>query len=203
MIIKRNRKNLEERLTPTNIDKVIKLLEAEKPITKKEACSILNITYNTTRLNNIIEKFKEEKARDAKHRSEKRGKPVTVDEAIYIIQSYLEGGTIDSISNTIYRSPILIKQILEQYGCPIRARAYNYFRPELIPDEAVRDRFNIGEKVYSARYDSLAKIISEKFQNGQWIYNIWLESEKQQQFAYQEASELASLEHLKTLGVRL
>ena len=47
-----------ENLTKANIAKVIDLLEAEKPITKKEACSILNITYNTTRLGNIITEYK-------------------------------------------------------------------------------------------------------------------------------------------------
>ena len=47
-----------ENLTKANIAKVIDLLEAEKPITKKEACGILNITYNTTRLGNIITEYK-------------------------------------------------------------------------------------------------------------------------------------------------
>ena len=45
-----------ENLTETNIEKVIGLLEQEKPITKKQACEILNISYNTTRLTKIIEK---------------------------------------------------------------------------------------------------------------------------------------------------
>jgi len=202
MAIKRTKKYAEEKLTPSNIEKVISLLESDKPITKKDACSILNITYNTTRLGNIIEKYKEDRDRDAKHRAEKRGKPVTTDEAAFMIQTYLEGGTVDSISKSTFRSPGLVKQILEKYGCPIRARSADYFKPELIPEEAMRERFGVGEKVYSARYDSVGKIISEQFQKGQWIYNIWLESEKQQQFAYQEAAELASLEHLKALGIR-
>ena len=44
-----------ENLTETNIQHVMELLNADSPITKKEACSILNISYNTTRLNKIIE----------------------------------------------------------------------------------------------------------------------------------------------------
>jgi len=48
-----------ENLSEANIKKVIELLEAEKPITKKEACEVLNISYNTTRLSKIIEEFKE------------------------------------------------------------------------------------------------------------------------------------------------
>ena len=46
------RKKKEEQLSETNINKVIDLLSADKPITKKEACGILNIAYNTTRLGN-------------------------------------------------------------------------------------------------------------------------------------------------------
>ena len=37
----------------------------------------------------------------AKKRAEKRGKPLSNDEVVYIIQEYLSGSTIDSISNTI------------------------------------------------------------------------------------------------------
>ena len=37
-------KKSHENLTDTNIKNVIDLLESEKPITKKEACDILNIS---------------------------------------------------------------------------------------------------------------------------------------------------------------
>ena len=47
------KKKSYENLTDSNIKNVISLLEAEKPITKKEACDILNISYNTTRLNKL------------------------------------------------------------------------------------------------------------------------------------------------------
>ena len=36
-----------EKLTPSNIRQVINLLESNKPITKKQACSMLRISYNT------------------------------------------------------------------------------------------------------------------------------------------------------------
>ena len=51
-----------ENLTKSNIQRVIKLLESEKPITKKEACQMLRITYNTTRLARIIEDHKDQEA---------------------------------------------------------------------------------------------------------------------------------------------
>ena len=52
------KKRSHEKLTDSNIKHVMQLLDAESPITKKEACSILNISYNTTRLNKILEDTK-------------------------------------------------------------------------------------------------------------------------------------------------
>lgn len=203
MATRKTKRSAEEKLTPSNIEYVIGLLEAERPITKKDACSILNISYNTTRLQQIIDRYKDRQARDAKFRAEKRGKPVTKDEIQYIIKEYINGSTIDSISNSTYRGATLIKQVLDKYAVPIRARSPNYFKPELIPEEAMSDRFQIGEVVYSARYDSTAEVRSEIQQNGKWVYRLWLLAENWQQFCYQPAEELASLKHLEALGVKL
>jgi hypothetical protein len=41
----------EEKMTDSNLSRVIRLLEPEegkKPITKKDACQMLGMTYNTT-----------------------------------------------------------------------------------------------------------------------------------------------------------
>lgn len=68
----------------------------------------------------------------------------------------------------------------------------------------MRDRFRVGEVVYSARYDSLARIDSEtQDKNHGWIYRIWLLSEKWLQNAYQPAYELASLEPLRERGINV
>jgi hypothetical protein len=187
-----------ERLDDANIERVIKHLENKG--TKKDACAILNITYNTTRLGSIIDKYVENKSREATKRAEKRGKPATSAEISYVISSYLEGATLEHISDALYRSSGFVKTILEKYSVPIRQAAHSYFNPSLIPDAAYRESFKVGEKVYSARYDSLAEIKSE-WKPG--VYSIYLLSERWKQFAYQEAAELASLEHLKELGVNV
>lgn len=195
--------NDEEKLDSATIERVIKLLEpsdGSKPITKKDACAILNIAYNTTRLTSIIDKYKERKLYDQQKRAEKRGKPATPAEVDYAISAYLEGATVDAISKSLYRSSSFIVGILQQYGVPLRNIPHSYFRPRLIPEEAMRSSFTVGEKVYSARYDSLAEVRSE-FKPG--VYLIYLLSDKQQQFAYQEAAELASLQHLRELGVNV
>lgn len=201
-------KNTDERLDEAHMERVIAALEPEngaKAITKKEACNILGIAYNTTRLASLIEKYKESKARDAKRRAELRGKPATSDEVNYIISSYLEGSTIDAISHSTFRSSSFIRRILEQYSVPLRATSYDYFNPGGVPTEAARTRFEIGEVVYSARYDSLARIDSEQVDKRYlgYIYRIYLLAEKWQQSAYTEAYELASLEHLRKIGIKL
>ena len=190
-------KNENEKLDDAHIEHVIKMLEptdGTKAWTKKECCQYLNITYNTTRLGTLIEKYKEKKAADAARRAEKRGKPATEGEISYTIQSYLEGATIDSISSSLYRSASFIRGILDKFAVHIRQSDHSYFIPNLVPEDAMRDRFSIGEVVYSMRYDSLAKVKSE-WKPG--VYHLYLMSEKQQQFCYQPAEELASLEHLK------
>lgn len=195
-------------MTPANISKVIRLLEPQeegaKPITKKDACAILGMSYNTTRLGTIIEDFKKAQARNAERRAALRGKPATKEDTVYIISEYLGGETVDSISKMTYRSPTFIKNLLEANAVPIRVPGSTYFTPELIPDGAVRPRFKVGEVVYSARYDSLARIDTEtKTEKYGYIYRVWLMADRWLQAANQEAYELASLEHLRELGVRI
>ena len=205
----KKRSELEEELmTDANISRVIRLLEPQeegvKPITKKDACQILGMAYNTTRLGTIIENFKANQARSAKRRAELRGKPATKEDTVYIIGEYLAGETVDSISKMTYRSPTFIKKLLEDNSVPIRVPGHSYFEPQLVPEGAVRERFKVGEVVYSARYDSTARIEAEqKSEKYGFIYRVWLLSDKWLQAAWQEAYELASLEHLRELGVRI
>jgi hypothetical protein len=204
-VAKRRKTDLElEKMTDANIAKVIRLLEPQdgKPITKKDACQMLGMAYNTTRLASVIEEFKQKQQRIAEQKAKLRGKPITDSERINIIQEYLSGATIESISKMTYRGSHLIKQVLEDNSVPIRQPGHNYFTPQLIPDGAVRDRFQPGEVVYSARYDSMAKIKGEKLdpKHG-YVYSMWLLSERWLQWCWQPAYELASLEHLRKIGV--
>ena len=205
MARKRKTELEEEKMTDSNLSRVIRLLEPEegkKPITKKDACQMLGMAYNTTRLASIIEEFKQKQQRVAEQKAKLRGKPITDSERVSIIQEYLTGATIESISKMTYRGSHLIKHVLEDNSVPIRQPGHNYFTPQLIPDGAVRDRFQPGEVVYSARYDSMAKIKAEKLdpKHG-YVYSMWLLSERWLQWCWQPAYELASLEHLRKIGV--
>lgn len=196
-------------MTDANLKKVIQLLEhpeeGTKPPTKKWCCEYLGMAYNTTRLGDILEKFKEKEARDAARRAALRGKPATPEETCFIIQEYLEGGTVDSITKATFRPANFVKRVLDDNAVPIRVPGSTYFKPELVPEGAARDKFACGEVVYSARYDSLARVDAEhRSKDGlRWVYRIWLLAERWKQNAYQPAEELASLEHLRKLGVAI
>lgn len=200
-VAKKRKVNDEERLEDSNIERVISYLE-EKGATKKTACSMLNIAYNTSRLDKLIESYVERKARDAARRQEKRGKPATLDEASFIISEYLAGAPIAKISGSVYRGTTFIRAILDEYAVPERQKSPNYFKPNLIPDEAVRESFAIGETVYSARYDTLAVIDKELAQNDEFVYRVYLRGDWLQ-YAYTPAHELASLEKLRQCGLKM
>lgn len=209
IMAKRRKTELEqERMTDANLVKVIKLLEpsdkAQKPISKKEACQILGMTYNTTRLGDIIQEFKQKQQRISENRAKLKGKPLSSQEICNIIEEYLLGNSMESISSSTFRSIHIIKQVLETNSVPLRKPGQTYFNPELIPEHCVKQRFLVEETVWSAKYLSLAKIYAEQLTDKYgYIYCMWLLSDRQKQYCWQPWYELASLEHLKQLGVKL
>ena len=198
---RKSAKSDEEKLDDATLERVIAYLK-EKGATKKGACGMLNIAYNTTRLDKLIEMYLKRKEDNARRRKEKVGKPATKEEVSYVITEYLSGNTITDISKSIYRGSTFVHSILREYAVPERNTSVDYFRPRLIPDEAARDEFAIGETVYSARYDTLAKIVAEKPHKEGKVYQVWLKGDWQQ-FANQPAWELASLAKLREEGIML
>lgn len=192
-----------DKLTDANIVKVIELLEAEKPITKKAACEILGIAYNTTRLGELIQKYKDKREARKAHMAAKRGKPASLDEITDIVKSYLQGGSLSDIADENFRGTQFVKTVLETHGVPIRHSANDYWNPPMIPDEGVKKEFDPGERCYSARYQSLAKVCEKLVQNGNEVYRVWLEAEEQQQYAYQPWWELGSLDKIRQSGVNI
>lgn len=199
------RKDVENaRLNDANLQAVkmnLNPADGSKPWTKKACCEFLGITYNTTRLDALLNAYSERIEYDTQQRAAKRGTPISKEEAKFIIEAYLEGDSYETISKSIYRGTTAVKSVLNENNVPIRPTAYNYFKPELIPYDAMRERFEVGEIVYSAKYNVNAKIRAEKFepQNG-YVYLIWLLGDWQQ-FAYSSVSELASYEHLREIGI--
>ena len=87
--MRRIKKKDTENLSDTNIRKVINLLSGDSPITKKEACGILNISYNTTRLQRIIDEFEETQTYREKRKAQNKGKAATKDEVADAVTRFL------------------------------------------------------------------------------------------------------------------
>ena len=157
------RKNVKkkdhENLTVKNIEKVKLLLNpgsaSDKPITKKQACDILNISYNTTRLQNIIEEYDERKEYTKKRKAGLRGRPASDGEIAEACSSFLGGDTISDISKRLFRSPSFVRSILERVGVPSRpSNKEERLTPHYFPDECVSEDFSLGEIAWSALYHS-------------------------------------------------
>jgi hypothetical protein len=226
-----------ENLTAVTIEKVITLLNpsdtSTKPITKKEACDILNIAYNTTRLAAIISGHLEQKEYVRSRKAKKRGTAATNEEIAEAVTDYLQGDTITDISKRIFRSAGFVRALLEKVGVPQRPsgkeerKEVNYF-----PDECVSEDFNEGEIAWSAVYHSAIKVgkrLTTEYQDtkpglktvdyeskyGCPCYQIYViqKVDSEDTFftsvtsggfnAYSAAYELGKLEHLRKYGVNL
>ena len=155
-----------ENLTQANITKVISLLEPagdSKPITKKEACGILNITYNTSRLQKIIDEHKEMIEFRARRKAQNKGKAATPDEIRAVVRAYIDGSNVSEIAGDLYRSPAFIKAIIERLGIPQKLADSDYegMRNAMVPEQCVRENFNIGEKVWFAKRNRMAEVLAE------------------------------------------
>jgi len=217
---KRTKTQEHEKLTETNIAHVIKLLEAEKPITKKEACDILNITYNTTRLNKIIEEWKTDKEYRDKRKAERRGKPATDIEISNIVMGYLEGDSVQDLAKRVFRSSAFVKSVIDRVGVPPRVVGEDRYKPAILPDACMADEFSRGEIAWSAAYHAPCEVIKrlegkvyeEKY--GANCYQVWIKEKSVDANtgfglagggfnAFVPAYELGKLSHLKAYGVNV
>jgi hypothetical protein len=151
-----------ENLSEANIKKVIELLEAEKPISKKDACEILNISYNTTRLTKIIETHKEEIAELQRRRAANRGKAASPYEIQTVIEGYLDGDAVTDIAKRIYRSTNFVKEVIDTVGVPQKVVGANYWQPGIIPEQCAREEFERGQVVWHARRHCMAIVLERK-----------------------------------------
>jgi len=180
-------------------DRVLEYLELDGS-TKKVACEMLSINYNTKRLNQLLEDYVEGIERDKRIRAQKRKEPVKLAEVINIITDYLSGASIAELSETYYRSAQVINYHIEKHGAKLRSNdKIDELNPPMLPDECVAETFEIGEFVWSAKYGSVARICAE-YKNA---YRIKVVNESMNQYAYQPAYELGSLKHLSALGVNV
>lgn len=186
-----------EDFSKATMEKVIAALESETPVTKKVACEMINIAYNTTRLNKIIEEYKTKKEHDRKRRLAIRGTAISDAEKASIISAYLDDVSLSDISDSSYRSIPVIKNILKSYAIPFRESTSNY-ESIFLPDASICEEYEEGDLVFSAKYNAVAKVRKKISED---VYAIWIYG-KYQQWAYQPYWELGSLVRVqKELGV--
>ena len=123
---------------------------------------MLNISYNTARLDRIIEDYLDTVAYISKRKAMNRGKPASDAEIGEAVSSYLQGIAISDIAKALYRSPSFVKNIIEGVGVPQRITSKDeQTEVDYLPDECVSDSFDVGEIVWSAQYHRAATIVKE------------------------------------------
>lgn len=152
------KKRSYENLSAANVLKVINLLE--KGATKKEACGVLNISYNTTRLAKIIADYHERVEYVASRKAYNRGRPASKQEIAEAATSYLEGDSISEIASALFRSASFIKNLIDRVGVPQRGQEETE-GTDIIPEQCRAEEFQLGEIVWSAKYHAIAQIKRE------------------------------------------
>lgn len=196
-MVRRTKRDYNE----ARIPEVIAGLEQEKPITKKAACEILGIAYNTTRLQSIIDEYKEDQANRVMRRKMMRGKPVTEEEAREWANDYIMGGLgITEIAEFAHRSTAVVKMHLERMGVMFSRTNLSPLRPDMVPESNLREEYKPNDIVYVPGYGCFGKIIKEVPSEsasiiGQKAYRINLMGEHKQ-YIHQMACDLADLSSL-------
>ena len=78
------------------IPTAIQMLEGGS--TKKDVCAFLGMAYNTTRLGVLIEEYLNGVERDKEQRKKRRGKPISQDEVVNIVEAYFADDSISDIA---------------------------------------------------------------------------------------------------------
>jgi len=132
----------------------------EKAITKKEACDILNISYNTVRLQKVIDDYVDKREYTKKRKKSLRGRPASDQEIQEACESYLEGDTISDISKRLFRSAGFVRTLLDRVGVPQRPNnKEERMTPHVYPDECMSEDFEEGEVAWSATYHAPVEVL--------------------------------------------
>ncbi len=223
--MRQTRKREHEKLDEANLNRVIELLEGEKPITKKVACEMLNISYNTTRLGSIIAEHKDIIEYRATRKAQNRGKKATDLEKRDAIERYLDGQTVSEIAKGLFRSTTFVRNLIDNIGVPQKLpkselSVYRYRTP-MLPERCVAEEFEINERVWAAKYNTIAIVkkhipahginYEQKYDSKMYqIFVITMTDFDTKYFGYQKiggfwshalAYDLGSLRHLKEYGI--
>jgi len=140
----------------------IAIWELKKGKTKKHVCETLGISYNTKRLQNIIEEFKETEERKKLLKEKRKNQKVSDFEKKSIINRYLDGESINKISENTYISYAKVRKLIQDANIPIRARSK---KEPAKTDHITQDlniKFKKGNRVFFAKKNSFV-IVDQVF----------------------------------------
>jgi hypothetical protein len=227
--MRRVKKKDYENLTESNIQKVIGLLTGTTPISKKEACSMLNIAYNTTRLQRIIDDYEDKVEYRALRKKQNRGRGATNEEIRESVERYLSGDSIAEIAAGLFRSAGFVRSLIDRVGVPATSTESG---TAYLPETCVAEDFASGEIVWSAVYNKPARVdyelsvdyqaekagfsdVNYEKKYGSKCYAIYIMEEVREDTekwmnvntggfaAYSLAYDLGKLKHLEKYGVDL
>lgn len=186
-----------ENLDDKTIRKVIKQLDKDVPITKVEACKLLNISYNTTRLNNILSSYTEKRKNRSRLMSRNRGLAWTAQDSKYLIIEYLTGRALADLKEILYRSTLALKLRLKELKIPLHDYSTTYMKPSLLDEGHIVEDIENGSIVWSARYNCVCEIVDKRGSNN---YLLWLLG-SHRQFAFQPWYELGYMPAMKEYNI--
>ena len=143
--------------------------------TKKFVCEFLGISYNTKKLDTIIEDFHKGIEREAALKKAAKTKIFTQKEKESIAKQYLAGEAQSTLAEQYFISPQRIKNILMEMNTPIRGRGKNSEAKVDHIEQDLETKFKAGDKVFLAKYNCFA-IIHQVFDED---YVEYLESGRQ------------------------
>lgn len=174
--------------------------------TKKRQCEILGINYNTTRLDDLIEKYFEQKEHTKRMMKEMRKRPVTDNDVNTWVLMYLQGIPLSGIAESYYRTPAIVKSRLLKAGvlglmCNEKVDPLN---PPLVNDELMAEEFEVNQIVFVPAYKcvGVVKHCYGESKEGVNQYRVYLAGDRERNIAV-NAYDIGSLEGLRDRGVEI
>ena len=119
---------------------------------------MLNIAYNTTRLQRIIDDYQDKIEYRALRKKQNRGRAATDAEIREAVERYLSGDSIAEIASGLFRSTGFVRSLIERVGVPSPSKEGGV---AMLPDSCIAESFAPGEIVWSAVYNKPARVEHE------------------------------------------
>ena len=119
---------------------------------------MLNIAYNTTRLQRIIDDYEDKVEYRELRKKQNRGRGASNEEIREAVERYLSGESLAEIASGLFRSSGFVRSLIERVGVPSVSRESGI---AVLPDSCIAESFAPGEIVWSAVYQKPARIDHE------------------------------------------